>query len=275
MTQERKLRTVVDAYGRAIFATCHGGAIEATLATARGYAGAKPAKPFRSAAGAPGGLSIDAAAEALGEMFLSLNEGRSIDAAATARAGDQVIDAIADIGLALWMDTVRLYHEGTFQHCLIVTGLATLFGVSTGMRRSDVGVLTMAALLHDIGKARMPLAILDKTGPLSDGEFAVIRAHPVIGHDYLREQGCFPPAVLAAVRSHHEYLDGSGYPDGLSGDAIGDVTRIITICDIYGALLEKRPYKDPQTPEEAIDILLAMARKGKVEESLVRALARG
>ncbi|MET0605736.1 MAG: HD domain-containing phosphohydrolase [Beijerinckiaceae bacterium] len=229
---------------------------------------------FRSAAAAPGGVSIDAAAAALDQSFGALIRGGAIDSAALDVAGNEIIDAIADIGLANWLSTVRTYHEGTFQHCMLVTGLATSFGHRTGMRRDDVRMLTTAALLHDVGKARIPIEILDKPGQLSQAEFQLIKSHTVIGYEYLLAQNDISPSILSAVRHHHEYLDGSGYPDGLSGAEIDDVTRILTICDIYGALVEERAYKKPKAPAEAIEILMDMARNGKVEASLVQALAR-
>jgi HD-GYP domain-containing protein (c-di-GMP phosphodiesterase class II) len=78
--------------------------------------------------------------------------------------------------------------------------------------------------------------------------------------------------TLKAIRHHHEYLDGSGYPDGLTANQIGDLTRIMTVCDVYGALVERRAYKAPKTPDAALDILIGMAKDGKVELDLVRAL---
>jgi HD-GYP domain-containing protein (c-di-GMP phosphodiesterase class II) len=77
--------------------------------------------------------------------------------------------------------------------------------------------------------------------------------------------------VLHAVRGHHEYLDGSGYPDGLGGSEIGDLTRILTICDVYGAMIERRAYKPPEPVAGAIAVLDQMAEEGKVELPLVRA----
>jgi HD-GYP domain-containing protein (c-di-GMP phosphodiesterase class II) len=77
---------------------------------------------------------------------------------------------------------------------------------------------------------------------------------------------------LDAVRHHHEYLDGSGYPDGLQGQQINDLSRILTVCDTYGALIEQRAYKAATPPAEALEILAKMAKDGKVEYSLVRAL---
>src|SRR5262249_42521070 len=147
-------------------------------------------------------------------------------------------------------------------------------GHKTGMRRSDVLTLTTAGLLHDVGKAEVPLAILDKPGKLTDEEFAVMKEHPVIGYEYARFQGSLCTDVLKAIRHHHEYLDGSGYPDALLGQGIDDLTRIMTICDVYGALVERRAYKAPKTPGEAIDILTAMAKQGKLESEVVSALDR-
>jgi len=107
---------------------------------------------------------------------------------------------------------------------------------------------------------------------LRSEEFALMKQHPTVGYEYLRAQNVIAPETLTAVRHHHEYLDGSGYPDGLPGQRIGDLTRITTICDVYGALMERRAYKAPASPEEALGILTTMARDGKVESDLVRAL---
>jgi putative nucleotidyltransferase with HDIG domain len=220
----------------------------------------------------PGGSSISAAAAALQGLFARLSAGGTLQVTEITKAGDQIIDAIAEIGLAQWLDTVRHYHEGTFQHCLLVTGVATAFGQHHGMRRSDVSILTLASLLHDVGKAKIPLEILDKPGALTNDEFAVMKSHPVIGHDYLVTQNAIPRDVLDAVRHHHEYLDGSGYPDGLQGDDIKDLTRVLTVCDVYGALMERRAYKQPKSAQQAMKALINMVDEGKVEAELVRAL---
>jgi putative nucleotidyltransferase with HDIG domain len=220
----------------------------------------------------PYGRSIASAALILDRMFSSLLSGGALDVASVEQAGDQVLSGIHDVGLAQWLATVRRYHESTFQHCLIVTGVATAFGHRNGMRRSDVLTLTIAGLLHDVGKAQIPVEILDKPGRLTDDEFAIIKHHPVAGYDYIHSQNVVDAETLKAIRHHHEYLDGSGYPDGLTANQIGDLTRIMTVCDVYGALVERRAYKAPKTPEAALDILIGMAKDGKVELDLVRAL---
>jgi putative nucleotidyltransferase with HDIG domain len=220
----------------------------------------------------PGGSSIMSAASALNGMFTALTSDRPLDIKKITQAGDEVIDAITDVGLAKWLDTVRQYHESTFQHCLIVTGVTTAFGQRNGMRRSDVLTLTITALLHDIGKVQVPVKILDKPASLTDEEFSIIQTHPAVGYDYLCTQDDMSAEIIDAVRHHHEYLDGSGYPDGLQGCEIRDLTRIITVCDTYGALIERRPYRVSKSSADALNIVTDMAKVGKVEHCLVRAL---
>ena len=180
----------------------------------------------------------------------------------------------SNIGVNEWLSTVRAYHHTTFQHILIVTGLACSFATAMGMRRGDIEKLTIAGLLHDIGKVDIPAAILDKPGKLTPEEFDVIRTHPLAGYRFLSRQGGIDEDVLDAILHHHEFLNGTGYPDGLSGDQIRDLTRILTVCDIMGALLERRSYKEPFSVTESLSILLQMANDGKVEKVLVHALSR-
>ena len=187
-------------------------------------------------------------------------------------ATGSVVEAIADGGIRRWLEIVWAYDNTTYQHCMLVTGLAAEFARSLGLSAKDQERLTRGGLLHDLGKAKIPAAILNKPGRLTDEEMAVMRTHPVIGYELLREQGGYEPEMLEVVLRHHELLDGSGYPGGLSGSQIGDLVRLITICDIYGALIEQRPYKPPMQPARAFDILREM--DGKLETALVRAFTR-
>lgn len=216
-------------------------------------------------------ISIDAGIGALEGGFRGLLRDEIFDTDGMETAGSQILDAIDGVGVDEWMATVRGYHVGTFQHCLLVTATACGFARKLGMRRTDVVRITAAALVHDIGKSAVPLHILDKTGPLTPEETRIMRQHPAVGHDYLARKSKIGADALTSVRSHHEYLDGSGYPDGLRGAEIDDLTRIITISDIYAALVERRPYKSQKRPQEALLILEAMALAGKLEPALVRA----
>lgn len=218
------------------------------------------------------GSSIALASCQLGAIFASQRGGGRLQVATVQSAAADIADDIANVGFRQWLDTVRRHHEGTFQHCLLVTGVATNFAQAMGMSRADVVTLTTAGMLHDIGKADIPLAILDKPGQLSASERVVMEAHPVVGQEHLLKSSDVPGEILAAVRHHHEMLDGSGYPDRLCGRQIDDITRILTICDIYGALTERRSYKAPMQPEGALNVLETMAQDGKVERALVGAL---
>ena len=123
-------------------------------------------------------------------------------------------------------------------------------------------------MFHDIGKAKIPLAVLDKPGRLDERERALIESHPA-GCDILKDTPGISAEILDAVRHHHEYLDGSGYPDALGAASISDIVRILTISDIFAALIEHRTYKPTMPREKAYDILLSM--NGKLEKPLVEA----
>lgn len=200
-------------------------------------------------------------------MFTSITLGERVDVAGPKEAGRKITNRISEHGLTEWLATVRRHHEGTFQHCLLVTGVAVDFGLSLGFRKIDLERLSTAAMFHDIGKARVPLAILDKPGRLDEDERALVATHPAAGYDVLKGHLDISPEVLDAVRHHHEYLDGSGYPDGLCAENITDIVRVLTISDIFAALIEHRPYK-PTTPRAAAyEVLCGM--KGKLDRALV------
>ena len=208
-------------------------------------------------------------ATAFASMFSAVRLGRQIDLLDAEHATVQIINSIGQNGLRPWLDDVRRYHEGTFQHCLLVTGVAVGFALELGFAGPDVARLGIAATLHDIGKAHIPLAILDKPGHLDAGEEERMRRHPVIGYELLKDVPGISSESLDGVRHHHEFLDGSGYPDGLRARAIPDLVRLLTISDIFAALIESRPYRPPMSRQDAYRILRRM--DGKLETSLVRA----
>lgn len=206
---------------------------------------------------------------ALSQMFMSAASGAAIDVEGPTAAAGAISEAIRQDGLARWLQTVRRHHESTYQHCLLVTGVAADFGQYLGMRSSDVSRLCTAAIFHDIGKAFVPLAILDKPGKLDPGERAAIEDHPFLGYESLKQNGSVSDEVLDAVLHHHEFLDGSGYPDGLKGNEIADIVRMLTICDIFAALIEDRGYRPGLPRSEAYDIMRGMV--GKIEKALLEA----
>ncbi|MGJ4893073.1 HD-GYP domain-containing protein [Bradyrhizobium sp. HKCCYLRH3099] len=205
----------------------------------------------------------------IASMFAAVLGGAEIDIEETRRAGKRIADCIAENGLSDWLATVRRHHEGTYQHCLLVTGVTVDFGLSLGVNSTDLERLYMAAMFHDIGKARIPLAVLDKPGKLDGKERALVETHPAAGYEALKDNTAITEEVLKAVRHHHEFLDGSGYPDGLMANNIPDLTRILTISDIFSALIEYRSYKPVMAREKAYEILQSM--EGKLEKPLIGA----
>jgi putative nucleotidyltransferase with HDIG domain len=208
-------------------------------------------------------------AAAFASMFTAARGGKPINLSDAERATSEIIDSILKNGLSTWLDDVRRYHEGTYQHCLLVTGVAVGFALDIGFSSLDVKRLGTAATLHDIGKARIPISVLDKPGRLDPAEEEIMRRHPVIGHELLKDISGINPEILDGVRHHHEYLDGSGYPDALRAPEISDLVRLLTISDIFAALIESRPYSPAISRQDAYKILCGM--DGKLERSLVKA----
>ncbi|MGY2051589.1 HD domain-containing phosphohydrolase [Methylobacterium sp. JK268] len=212
------------------------------------------------------------AGEALTSLLAEARSGSQIRMETVEAGLTPILTAVREGGLALWLDKVWSHDDATYQHCLLVAGLAAQFAVHLRFRHDDQQRFVRAALVHDVGKARIPLPILNKPGRLTADETAIMRTHAAIGYDILKAGGECDAFTLDIVRHHHEFLDGSGYPDGLSGEAVSDGVRLMTICDIYAALTERRPYKTPMPMREAMTVLDAM--QGKLEPGLVQSFGR-
>ncbi|MDQ0393478.1 HD-GYP domain-containing protein [Labrys monachus] len=219
--------------------------------------------------------AIAGAADALDQVFSACVAGASIDAAVLRRAATLVSPVVREAGLGTWLDLVRRHHTGTYLHILQVMGISVLLGQRLSLGATEIDRLALSALLHDTGKCWTPEAILDKPGKLTEAEFTIMRRHSYDGWAALRATDLnLDEDVYDAVLHHHEHLDGSGYPDSLVGATIRPLTRILTVCDIFGALIERRAYRPPLPPLEALTILEAMALAGKVDGTLVGALFR-
>jgi HD-GYP domain-containing protein (c-di-GMP phosphodiesterase class II) len=127
----------------------------------------------------------------------------------------------------------------------------------------------LAGLLHDLGKAVMPTAVLNKPGRLTDAEFAIMKTHPVRGHEMLAERGTAPAAALEVCLHHHERPDGRGYPHGLAGEQVTLLARMGAVCDVYDAITSNRPYKAGWDPAESIAQMASW--KGQFDEGVFKA----
>jgi HD-GYP domain-containing protein (c-di-GMP phosphodiesterase class II) len=153
--------------------------------------------------------------------------------------------------------TVRLADkdEYTERHTRRVALLAVQVGEQLGLSGSRLRTLAIGGLVHDIGKLAVPDAILKKPGALEDEEYEVVQGHPEWGNKLLNELGGFSQSVRQLVRDHHERLDGGGYPRGLKAQEIDLDTRILTVCDVYDALISKRVYRPAWKHDEALELL--------------------
>jgi HD-GYP domain-containing protein (c-di-GMP phosphodiesterase class II) len=164
----------------------------------------------------------------------------------------------------------------TEQHTRNVAILAVQIGEQLGLSPIRLRTLAVGGLLHDMGKLSVPNRILQKPGRLEDDEFTVIRRHPSWGDELLGELGGFPQAVRRLVLGHHERLDGGGYPQGLAADEIDLETRILTVADVFDALVSQRVYRDAWPKERALALLheeTGTAFDGRCVEALENVLA--
>ena len=181
----------------------------------------------------------DSDAEALRSAVLALDPGSST--ALAAREIDLICSGFADV--------VDAKSPFTYRHSVGTTEAAVLIGTAMGLAPDRVDVVRRAALLHDIGMLGVPNTILDKPGPLTSEEWTTIHRHPVLSQEILSRVRAFSE-IAVLVGQHHEKLDGSGYPHRLSGEQISLESRILTVADVFSALMETRPYRKDLTLSE-------------------------
>ena len=169
------------------------------------------------------------------------------------------------IALAKSIDARDSYTAG---HSERVSFFATMLGERVGLSETDLRAVREGGLFHDIGKIAMRDSILHKGGPLSAAEYEEIKRHPVLGRDLIGHMKTLAP-TLPVVYHHHEHCDGSGYPDGITSEAIPLVARITSVADIYDGMTSERPYRQALQRDEAIRIMRGEVRKGWWDPELV------
>jgi putative two-component system response regulator len=156
----------------------------------------------------------------------------------------------------------------TAGHCERLATYSVALGSALGLSRYELVALHRGGFLHDIGKVAMPDRILHGTEKLTDEEWTVMKQHTLRGEEICRPMKSLAP-VLPIIRSHHERWDGSGYPDGLAGEDIPLLARILQVVDIYDALTTKRTYKPQLTHQEAVRIMVEESKKGWRDQDLI------
>ncbi len=181
-----------------------------------------------------------------------------------------LIDSLeeAETILLALAQTVEHRDKYTGQHCQRLAVASVMLGEALGLPSQDLTALYRGGYLHDIGKIGIPDAILFKQGGLTTEEWEVMRSHPIRGEEICSPMRSLGP-VLPIIRGHHERWDGSGYPDGLAGEDIPLLARILQVADIYDALITERPYKPALSPEEAFVVMEEEVRRGWRDPELV------
>ncbi|MGP4131234.1 HD-GYP domain-containing protein [Pantoea tagorei] len=189
-------------------------------------------------------------------MFNEARLGHRLNLAGTLDLVDEIAGSIRREPTAL-LSVARLknHDDYTYLHSMAVCGLMITLAQQLGLDDQQVRRVGMGGLLHDVGKAAVPLEILNKPGKLSDEEFEVMRQHPVTGVQMLMEAGADEDLLDIALH-HHEKYDGSGYPHRLKGEEISLYSRMAAVCDVYDALTSTRSYRKGWTPAEAMHNML-------------------
>ena len=202
--------------------------------------------------------TVQSTARTFISAFSTENTNPSSTVAALTAATTDVCKALEKDGLDSWMRSVSDYHSATARHAMSVAGFASVWAQLLGVKGDDLRMFTRGALMHDIGKMEIPLEILDKTESLTPKELALFRSHPEHGKRILEEAGEPHPLVIDMAYNHHERLDGSGYPRGLTGKQISDMVRCIAIVDCYAELIDPFGATRALTPLEAYGKLETM-----------------
>lgn len=151
---------------------------------------------------------------------------------------------------------LRTYDDYTYAHSVNVAVLCCAIGFGLKMNQMKLETLVLAALLHDFGKKFVPSEILNKQERLTQEEYQIMKSHAEKSYEMIKERIDLSAQVKTAVLHHHENIDGSGYPHGISGEEQTFFTRILHVADVYDALVSKRPYKRPYSPMEAAEYLM-------------------
>ena len=190
---------------------------------------------------------------ALQTLIAEVRSGGALALEPVRAAIDQMVETMLDNPDALlWVLRMREENQSAYEHGVKVAVYLIALGRQLGFPQAELSHLGMIGMLADLGKTKLPRALLDKPGMLSAAEYSIVKEHVRLGLDALRAGAPLPPEVERGIADHHERLDGSGYPRGLKGNAISFHGRMAAIVDSFAALVTPRPYANAVAPQEAL-----------------------
>lgn len=212
--------------------------------------------------------------QAVESMFQEARMGKAVDAAVARQLVQDITDSVTRNSQAL-VSLVRLKNadDYTYMHSVAVCALMVALSRQLGLDPEQTRQAGMAGLMHDLGKAHIPLEILNKPGKLTSSEFDVVRKHPQEGYDILLGAGCTDAVVLDVCLHHHERVDGKGYPKGLDDVNISLFAKMGAVCDVYDAITSNRPYKQGWDPAESLKQMASWA-KGHFDQRVFQAFVK-
>ncbi|MCX7812887.1 MAG: HD domain-containing protein [Pseudothermotoga sp.] len=218
---------------------------------------------------------IETAKEEIKRVFISAVEKFKIDSEQVWRASQTILsDVLKSYGdkLSLVFLVQQTDEEYTYTHEVHVSMISTLIGLEMGLKLESLSHLAFSSMIHDVGKVLVPREILLAPRRLTPEEFEIMKKHVMFGERICRKSGLSDENVLSSVRDHHEKIDGSGYLAGLRDQQISLFARIVSVVDIYDALVSSRSYKPSWTPYKAISELVKLASLGKLDPKVVQTM---
>ena len=196
------------------------------------------------------------------KILTQLENGDIPEASVCEATRDIVIDEISNkVDEVESIHQLRIVDDYTFSHGVNVSSICAALAFKFDFNQKDIQDLTLAALLHDIGKTKIPSEILKKPKPLSPSELDLMKQHTTFGYDIIKNQMGLGERIALVALEHQEKYNGSGYPRGIKGKEISLFAQITSIADVYDALVSQRVYKEPMTPQEALKIMIAEGSK--------------
>lgn len=186
-------------------------------------------------------------------MFEEARLGKMVDTEGAKNLVNEITDSVArNAGALISLARLKTADDYTYMHSVAVCAMMIALAKQLGLDEEQTRSAGLAGLMHDLGKAMMPMDVLNKPGKLTEAEFKIIKSHPVEGYRMLRNAESIDPMVLDVCLHHHEKTDGSGYPKGLKDQDISLFAKMGAVCDVYDAITSNRPYKSGWDPAESI-----------------------
>ncbi|MDR2637893.1 MAG: HD-GYP domain-containing protein [Zoogloeaceae bacterium] len=195
----------------------------------------------------------DKARQSVTSMFQEARMGKAVDPSQSMTLVSDISQSMArNPGALVSLARLKTADNYTYMHSVAVSALMMALARQMQFSEEDVRDIGLAGLIHDIGKMQVPLEILNKNGKLTDEEFTIMKSHPMKGYEILKQSGTVSERVMDVCLSHHEKLDGSGYPNRIAEKKISPFARMGAICDVYDAITSVRPYKNGWDPAESL-----------------------